>query len=164
VGATFALGLAAVLAAPLGGADTKKPDKNPPKSPYAGFFVFPKQVELDKKQKEQLAALQQKYTPRLLALDKKYRAILTPGRVKAAEAARQKAADAGKTEEELTKVYLDALRLTEAEQKELKGIGEERVKWLAEVKEKKLALLTAEQKELLKPKPKGKDKDKDKKK
>lgn len=105
-------------------------------------------------------------------------AILTPDRVKAAkEAAKDKK---GK---EAAKAYQDALKLTEEEQKTLKGlnkvfddtlkmtkeereqiaaISSQRGKLLKEIAAKKMAILTDEQKESLKPKDKAKDKAKDK--
>jgi hypothetical protein len=166
VGTTFVLGLAAVLAALPPAAGAQKPDKDAPKTPFPDFFTFPKWIKLDKKQEEQLAELRKKYTPRLAALHKKYSAVMTKARVKAADAARQKAEAAGKDEKEVVRVYREALRLTGEEEKTLKEVGEEQGRLMKEIQEKRLAVLTAKQKELLnskpKPKPKPKDKDKDK--
>src|SRR5439155_26767252 len=96
------------------------------------------------------------YAPRLAELDRRRDAVVTPEREKAARDARKAAAAEGKKGKELNKAYSDALNLTKEEHKQLGEIQRERGKLVKEINEKKMALLTGEQKEMLKSKPKPK--------
>jgi hypothetical protein len=149
------LGLAALVAVPLLAQEAKKPGKKAA-DPYAGLFTFGKKITADDKQKEKLAALKTEYAPKLAELDKKMAVILPPDRMKAAREAQKKASETVKDKKELNKVFMDALKLTPEEQKELKPINKARGELLKEINDKKTALLTAEQKEALKPKKKDK--------
>jgi Spy/CpxP family protein refolding chaperone len=172
-------GLAFLLAGNLTAEDTKKPEKKPAKAndPYAGIFSFPKQITLDDKQKEKIDALKKEYSPKLAEIDKKRNEVVAPDRYKAANEAkkkatpeateaRKKAADEGKGKKEqakiasdiLNKAYNDALKLTPDEKKQLAAINKERGQLVKEINTKKMAVLTDEQKEALKPKKKKTDK------
>lgn len=173
-------------------AEDKKPAKKDVKkkapAPFANLFTYPKQVKLDDKQKEQVEALRAEYAPKLADLNKKQAGIVSPERIKEANAARKKASDAilppervkaareaakdkkgkeaGKaynealklTAEEqaklkgLNKVYDDALKITPEEKAQIAAINKERSALMKEINTKKVAILTAEQKEALKPK------------
>jgi len=157
-----AAGLLAMLASPVLAEEKEKKKPAKPKDTYAGTFSFPKAIKLTDKQTEELAALKKEYSPKLEAIDKKRGEVLTADRVKEAVAARKKAADEGKKGKDLSKAYNDALKLTKDEQKKLADINKERATLMKEITTKKMALLTDEQKEALKPKPKKpKDKPKD---
>ena len=145
VGGMLTLALAALVAGPLPGEDAKKPEKKA--EAYAGLFSFGKKITLDKKQQDSLAALKAEYAPKLAEVDKKMAPILTPERRKTAEEARKKALGEGTKGKELAKVYMDALKLTPEEKKELGPINKVRNALVKEINEKKMALLTAEQKE-----------------
>jgi len=148
------------LAALLGAAqaDEKKPDKKGPdkKDPNAAVFAFPKQIKLDEKQQAKVEELKKEYTPKLNELNDKLAKILTPERVKSASEARKAAAKDGKTKKEQAQAFEEALKLNDDEKAQRKDIEQARKKLQAEIRTKKLALLTDEQKEAIKPKPKDK--------
>jgi len=148
------------LAALLGTAqaDEKKPDKKAPdkKDPNAAVFAFPKQIKLDEKQQAKVEELKKEYTPKLNELNDKLAKILTPERVKSASEARKAAAKDGKTKKEQAQAFEEALKLNDDEKAQRKDIQQARKKLQAEILTKKLALLTDEQKEAIKPKPKDK--------
>jgi len=148
------------LAALLGTAqaDEKKPDKKAPdkKDPNAAVFAFPKQIKLDEKQQARVEELKKEYTPKLNELNDKLAKILTPERVKSASEARKAAAKDGKNKKEQAQAFEDALKLNDDEKAQRKDIEQARKKLQAEIRTKKIALLTDEQKEAIKPKPKDK--------
>ena len=153
------------LAALLGTAqaDETKPDKKGPdtkgpgkKDPNAAVFAFPKQIKLDEKQQARVEELKKEYTPKLNELNDKLAKILTPERVKSASEARKAAAKDGKTKKEQAQAFEEALKLNDDEKAQRKDIEQARKKLQAEIRTKKLALLTDEQKEAIKPKPKDK--------
>jgi hypothetical protein len=130
----------------------------------------PKLTDLDKKREAIMTADRVKAAQE--ARKKASDAILTPERVKAAqEAAKDKkgkertkayqdalklTADEKKALQGLNKVYNDTLKLTADEQKQLASINKDRGGLMKEINTKKLAILTDEQKEAIKPKPKKK--------
>lgn len=152
--------LAALLALPLLADEKKKEEKKkpPPKDAHAAVFNFPKvaQIKLDDKQLEKMAELRRDYTPKLDELALKRAKIIPRERELAANAARKEAAAAKKTKKEQEEAYSTALKLTEDEQAQMKEINAERRKVVREINEKKMALLTEEQKEQLKKKPEPK--------
>jgi Spy/CpxP family protein refolding chaperone len=129
--------LGALLALPLMADDAKKdkkPDKKPQPVKYAKVFSFDK-IKLDDAQKAKLEELRKEFTPKLDVL-------------------------AAKKGKELQEAISAALKLNEEEQAQMKAINQEQNKLNREINQKKLALLTEEQKEQLKPK---KDKKKEEK-
>jgi len=141
-------GLALVLGS-LALAEEKKEDKKPADS-IAKVFSFPKQITLTDEQKTKLADLQKEYTPKLEEAAKKHKAIMTPEREKTAAEAHKKAVADGKKGKEVQAAVNEALKLSKEEQEQLK----EGHHLMGEINKKKMGLLTAEQKEQLKPKPK----------
>jgi hypothetical protein len=151
--------LLALLVGTLLADDAKKPEKKPakPKDPFASVFSFSKKIKLDDKQQEKLDALKKEYTPQLTELAAKRAKIMTPERVQKANDARKKAqADGEKDKKVLNKIYNDTLALTKDEQKELGALNKEQGNLNKEINTKKMAILTDEQKEAIKPKPKTK--------
>jgi hypothetical protein len=154
------LSVAAVLA--ISGRAQEKKKAAPKKDPYAGFFSFPKMVEsklaLTNDQKAKLQDLRKEYTPKLEEVDAKIGKVMTPERRKAAADAAKEAKAAGKKGKDLAAAVQAALKLSDEEQAQLKQANQARAKLVGEIVKKKLALLTDEQKALLRPKPKDKSK------
>jgi hypothetical protein len=146
---------AAALLAATASAEDKKVEKKPAKpkaEPFAHLFSFPKQIKLDEKQQTQLADLKKEYTPKLVEIHARLDKIMTPERKKTADTARKEAKAAGKKGKEIGEAVDAALKLSDSEKAELKASNKEHSKLVKEIREKKTALLTAEQKALLKPK------------
>lgn len=140
-------------------AQDKKPEKKKPKDdPISAAFAIPKKITLDEKQQAKLEELKKEYTPKLKELFQKLDKILTPEKVKAAEAARDVAAAEGKKKKELQEVYEQALKLTDEEKAQRKEILSALKRLQGEIRTKKINMLTDEQKEALKPKKKPTDK------
>lgn len=152
----FVFCVAALVVASASAEDKKAGKKKPkPKAePFAQLFSFPKQITPDDKQKAALAELKKEYTPKLLAIQSRAAKVMTPERQKAAAAARKEAAAAGKKGKELAEAVSAALKLSDTEKAELKAINQDRGKLFREINQKKMALLTPEQKAQLKPKKK----------
>jgi hypothetical protein len=155
-----ALSVAAVLT--IGGRAEDKKKAAPKKDPYAGFFSFSKMVAsklaLTNDQKAKLNDLRKEYTPKLEEADAKISKIMTPERRKAAADAAKEAKAAGKKGKDLAAAVQAALKLSQEEQDQLKQANQARGKLVSEIVKKKMALLTDEQKALLRPKPKDKNK------
>jgi hypothetical protein len=149
------LGVAALLAA-SGRADEQKAEKKakPKGEPFAAVFSFPKSIQLDDKQKEAVAGLKKEYTPQLEELRGKRVKIITPERQKAMAEAVKAAKAEGKKGKELNEARLAALKLTDEEKGQLKELDQAQLKLAKEIGQKKMALLTDEQKASLKPKKK----------
>jgi len=141
----------------------KKSEKKPRGDPISAAFAMPKKITLDEKQQTKLEALKKEYTPRLKELHEKLDKILTPEKVKAADAARDVAKAEGKKKKELTEVYERALKLTDEEKAQRKEIHAALKKLQGEIRTKKIDLLTEEQKEAIKQKSKKKPTETDKK-
>lgn|SRR5262249_28832562 len=141
------------LAVLLGAApaqDKKSEKKKPKDDPISAAFAMPKKITLDAKQQAKLEELKKEYTPRLKEQYEKLDKILTPEKVKAAEAARDVAAAEGKKKKELQEVYEQALKLTPEEKAQRKEILSALKKLQGEIRTKKIDMLTDEQKEALK--------------
>lgn len=149
----FVFCAAALFVAAASAEDKKAAKKQKPKAePFANVFTFPKKITLDEKQQTQLAALKKEYTPRLVEIHARFEKIMTPERRKAAAAARKEALAAGKKGKEVGEAVSAALKLSDSEKAEMKSINQARSKLVKEINQKKMALLTDEQKALLKPK------------
>jgi hypothetical protein len=137
-------------------AQDKKSAKKAKNDPLSAAFAMPKKITLDEKQQAKLEELKKEYTPKLKELFEKLDKILTPERVKAADAARDVAVAEGKKKKELTELYEQALKLSAEEKAQRKEIQAALKKLQAEIRTKKIDLLTEEQKDAFKPKPKEK--------
>lgn len=133
----------------------KKAEKGK-KDPTAKVFAFPKGIELSAEQNQQVEALKKEYAARLEAAQKKVDAIMTPERQQIVAEAIKKAKADGKKGKEVKQLEVDALKLRAEEQETLKSAKEELGVILKEIQQKKIGLLTAEQKEGLKKQPKPK--------
>lgn len=155
--------VAALLAVSGQAADKKEVKKERPKADRTGYaFTFPKQIKLDDKQQEKLNALKQEYRPKLESIHARMAKFMTPERQKAAAAARKAARDAGKKGREIGEAVKAALKFSKEEEAQMREINQEHGKLLREIQQKKLALLTSEQRALLKPKTKDRTEKKDK--
>ena len=148
--AALALGFAVAVSAEEKKAEDKKP------TPFATVFTFPKTITVDADQQKKLDALKTEYTPKLEELKKKMDTILTADRVKAQKEAIEKAKADGKKGKELSEAGQAALKLSEAETKDLAELKTAQGKLMGEINKKKTELLTDEQKKALQPKPKDK--------
>lgn len=131
----------------------KKPDEKKPGAKVNvvdSSFTFPKGIELSADQKEKVAALKKEYAPKIEESFKGVNKIMTPERRKARQEAEKQAKADGKKGKELQAAVAEAVKLTDDE----KQIVANHNKLLGEINKKKLELLTAEQKEKLKPKDK----------
>jgi hypothetical protein len=131
-------------------------EKKAPAKPSEKAFTFPKQVQLTDEQKTKVEELKKEYGPKLDEIGARIDAIMTPERQKVAAEARQKAKDDGKKGKEVQEAVDAALKLPAEDEAKLKEAMKDRGKLMKEVNEKKMALLTDEQKEQVKPKPKNK--------
>ena len=135
------LALAVLIAAPLSAADKKKKKgKKERKAPAAVSARLLKGLELTDEQKEQVAALNKEYGPKLADLQKKL--ALSPEQRKAGAEARKKAKEDGTKRKEAAKAVAAALNLSEAQ----KEAQKERQALTREIRGKFVALLTPEQK------------------
>jgi hypothetical protein len=144
--------------------DKSAPDKNTPDkkvenkkakaTPFANVFTFPKTITLAEDQQKKLDDLKTDYTPKLVEMKKALDVVMTSDRKKALKEAVAKAKADGKKGKELKQAGLDALQLNEDEKKQLAAANLAQKKLMAEINQKKTALLTDEQKKALKPKPK----------
>jgi len=148
----FAFALVFTLAASA--EDKKKADEPKKPAPFANVFTFPKTVTLAADQQKKLDELKKEYTPKLEELKKQQDAILTADRVKAQKEALAKAKADGKKGKELNEAGQAALKLTEAETKQLAESKMAQSKLMGEINKKKMEVLTDEQKKALQPKPK----------
>jgi len=142
--------------------ETKKPEvkKEQPKPAVNPLFTFNKNMKpaATEEQIKKLADLEKEYTSQVKDIAKKIGTIMTPERQKAAADARKKAAADGKKGKELQEAVNAALKLSDDEKKELADIQKANGKLVGEINKKKNELLSAEQKESLKPKPKKESK------
>lgn len=154
-----ALGLALLFAGVVLAEDkkpaVKKEDKKPaPLSAVDQAFAFPKQIKLTDDQQKKLDELKKEYASKIEDVQKKLAAIMTPERVKAREEAEKQAKADGKKGKELQAAVQAALKLTDEEKTQMKEIQTARAALAKEIGPKKLAVLTDEQREQLKPKKK----------
>jgi hypothetical protein len=132
-------------------ADKKADDVKKP-APYAAVFSFPKTITLTDDQTKKLEALKTEYTPKLEEFKKQLDVLMTPERLKAQKEAMDKAKADGKKGKELNDAGLAALKLSEAETKQLNEVKAAQGKVMGEINKKKAELLTEEQKKALQPK------------
>jgi hypothetical protein len=153
------LAVAFLLAVPAAADDKKDAAKTADKkdAPKAdAAFNIDKRVTLDDKQKAQLEELMKEFGPKLKEIQAKIDVVMTPDRKKIAAEARKKAADDGKKGKEISEAVSAALNLNAEDQAKLKEAQAERQKLVKEINEKKMGLLTEEQKKVVQTKPKNK--------
>jgi Spy/CpxP family protein refolding chaperone len=155
-----ALILVLLVASPLfagrkGGGKKNKADK----AATAQALRFLKAVTLTPEQNTKLDALKSEFGPKLAALKKKIGGILTPERKAAGKAAQKAAKAAGKKGKAAKADVEAALKLTADQKTQMAAATKELKALQKELRAKVEALLTPEQKALLK-KPGGKGKGK----
>ena len=147
--------LSLVCTAFANSAEAKKAEEKKA-APFANVFTFPKSITLADDQSKKIADLQKEYTPKLEEAKKNIDVIMTADRVKAQKEAQDKAKADGKKGKEVAEAGTAALKLTEAEAKQLTELKSAQGKLMAEITKKKNELLTDDQKKALLPKPKDK--------
>ncbi|HKB35351.1 MAG TPA: hypothetical protein VKD72_02790 [Gemmataceae bacterium] len=119
-------------------------------------FALPKEIKLSEDQQKKIDELKKEYAPKFEELKKKLDAIETPERRKSAGEAGKKSKEDGKSKQEIQEAREAAMKLSDAEKSQLKELRAASAALRKETRTKKAALLTDEQKALLKPKPKEK--------
>jgi hypothetical protein len=127
-------------------------DKQAPAKLSDTAFNFPKQIQPTDEQKTKLEDLKKEYGSKLDEIGTRIDAIMTPERKKVAEEATKKAKEDGKKGKELQEAVIAALELPAEDAAKLKEARADRSKLMKEINQKKMALLTDEQKAQLKPK------------
>ncbi len=158
----YVLVLALVLAisAPLMAQekDRKKGGKRPKAAAREGFTVVPKQwlegLELTAEQKEKLEELNKEYGPKLKEARAKMDGIVTDEQKKARAEAMKAAKEAGKKGKELREAVDAAVQLTDEQKAKMAEVKKAMGPLQREIREKFMALLTPEQKEVIKEKMK----------
>jgi Spy/CpxP family protein refolding chaperone len=153
--------LAAALPAGAAPPDPKPADTKPGVGATDGAFYVPKRVRLTDEQQEQLRDLRRAYGTKLDVLEQEIAAALTREQRKLADEARQKALEAGLRGRQAREAVLDTLAASGVPAQaraRFRRADTTRAELLHEIHQKKVALLTPEQREQLKgktPKPKG---------
>jgi Spy/CpxP family protein refolding chaperone len=129
----------------------KKGEKKAP-SPTAKFV---QKLELTDAQKEQVAAIDKEFAPKVAEFVKARQELLTDEQKTAEKDARKAAKDAGKTGPEARKAVEEALKLTDEQKTKMKEIGKQEGEVNGKIIEALKKFLTPEQIEKL-PKTGGK--------
>jgi hypothetical protein len=112
-------------------------------------FSFPKEIELSDKQTEELALLKKEYQPKLQALHARFEAFMTPERRKVMEATVRKGMAEGKKGKELHDEVMKAMNLSPQDQARAEQLHADHEKLMKEIEQRKMALLTSDQREKL---------------
>lgn len=123
----------------------KKGEKKAP-SPTARFV---EKLELTDAQKEQAAAIDKEFAPKMAEISKTRRALLTDEQVTAEKDARKAAKDAGKTAAESRTAVDEALKLTDDQKAKMKDIQKQQTEVSGKIVEALKKFLTPEQIEKL---------------
>jgi Spy/CpxP family protein refolding chaperone len=156
--ACFLSAIAIVVASPVFGAEQEAKQKAA-KRPTPAVFTFPKEITLTEDQQAKLKAIQDEFGPKLAELQKKQTDLLTPEQKKARADAAKANKDANKTGKAAQQATMAALKLTPEQQTKWDAVAAELKPLRAKIEEKKLTILTDEQKTKL-PARKGKAKNK----
>jgi hypothetical protein len=153
--ALAALCLPALTASPARAQASPKadPKASPESDSSAHLFTFPAKIKLSDSQKAKLAELKKEYRPKLTSNHLRYLQIVTNERRLASEEARTAAAAKGKEGKELNDLALAAMHLSPEEKSALQDIDEQRQQLVSEINDRKMALLTPDQREALAAKP-----------
>lgn len=111
------------------------------------MFQFPGDLTLNEEQKKGLKAVQDEFTAELTAAMEKQNTIMTDERRAAQQAVFKEAAESKKDRQALGEALDAALKLTDAEKAELKEAQGKLFDLRGKIQEKKLAVLTPEQKQ-----------------
>jgi Spy/CpxP family protein refolding chaperone len=133
----------------------KAPAKKPPADSGASPFYLPRRLDLTDEQWEKLRDLRRTYSPKLEALELEMTEALTPEQKRTADEARQAAAADGKRGRQLREAALEALAalgVPASARAKYRRADALKAALLHEIREKKIALLTPQQREQLKPK------------
>jgi Spy/CpxP family protein refolding chaperone len=122
------------------GGDTKAVDR---------AFSFPKEIELTDEQKAKIDELKKEFAPRFDKIRAEMRAVMTDERRKVVEEVRKEAKAEGKKGKEVDEMVAAKLKLSPAEQAKLQEARAAREELMKEVNERKMAVLTAKQREHL---------------
>ena len=123
----------------------KKKDKKPP-SPTARFV---EKLDLTDAQKEQAAAVDKEFAPKMAEINQTRQALLTDEQKTAEKDARKAAKDAGKTPAESRKAVDEALKLTDDQKAKMKDIQKRNTELNGKIVQALKKFLTAEQIEKL---------------
>jgi len=146
--APLAFGLVGlVAAAPVA---APKATESKPAAGQHDAFSFPKDTKLSSQQQELLDELRKEYEPKLAEAQARLDKVLTPDHRKVLEEAHKKAVAAGKKGPDARAEALAALKISAEEKSKIVEAYEARNKIMAEIRAKKSALLTDEQKEHMK--------------
>jgi hypothetical protein len=148
-----ALTLGSFLVAGAAPPGPKATDKKPPADTAPAPFYLPKRLNLTDEQREKLRDLRRAYGPKLQALDLELSEALTPEQKKAAEQARQTAMEDGLKGREVREAVLETLAaqgVPASTRAKFRHAEATKAAMLHEIHQKKLALLTREQREQLK--------------
>ncbi len=154
----FMLALAVTVSVSADEAKGKKKDKKAP-SPSARFV---EKLELTDAQKEQVAAVDKEFAPKLAEINKTRMEMLTDEQKQAEKATQKANKEAGKKGPEARKAVEEALKLTDDQKTKMKEITKKQTEVNTELVAALKKFLTPEQQEKL-PKVGG-DQKKDKKK
>ena len=120
--------------------------------PAAGGMRMFKGLNLSDEQKAKFEELKKEYQPKRKALGEKMRDILTDEQKKARAEAHKAAKEAGKKGKEIRAAVKDAVKLTDEQKAKFAELRKEMQALGKEMREKRMEILTPEQKEILKKK------------
>ncbi|MBT6155416.1 MAG: hypothetical protein HOL01_01730 [Planctomycetaceae bacterium] len=149
--------LAACILSPLSAADDakKKNKKKGAKKRTVQVVRVPKTLELTGEQKEQVAAINKEFGPKLAEVQKKIRGILSEDQRKARTAAFKANREAKRKGKEAREAIAAAVDMTDEQKKQMAEVQKELGAIRKEAGQKFFALLTPEQKKLARPARKG---------
>ncbi len=113
-------------------------------------FSFPPGIVLNDEQKQKLAELKKEYQPRLESLHARFKSFMTPEREKIVQEAREKAKAQKLNHDQTHDAVMKALNLSPQEKAKAEQMHAEGTQLMKEINEKKMALLTNEQRAHLK--------------
>jgi hypothetical protein len=144
-----ALVLAMCVAAEAQNAKAGKKGKKAKAKPTPAAFVLPAEITLAAEQQAKLDELKTQYADKLTDAQKKVNDVFTADQQAARKTARKDAVAAGKKGKELGAAVDAAVQLSDEQKSNLATAQKEARKLQAEVRKQVVALLTAEQKQLL---------------
>ena len=152
----LALALAFLFASTLRAADEAKPNKAKAKERRANpVFRLPAEIALSPEQQTKFDAIQKEYAPRRAELQKKMGDILSDEQKAARKDAQARAKADGLKGRQANEAVDAAAKLTDAQKTQLADVQKEQRALNAEIRDKVMSILTADQKAKL-PQPKGK--------
>jgi hypothetical protein len=151
------LAVALLITSSIVAAERKKAAKQPPKCPAAAAAErLLAGITLTEEQKTKIGEITKEFGPKMLELNNKRNAIVPPEKMKAGAEARKTATAAGAKGKAVQDAVDAAMKLTDEEKAKMAEVRKEMQPLEKGLREKVMALLTAEQKEEIKkraPKP-----------